>query len=763
MKGTPIAGLGVVTSVLGLAKARAHKAALLILAVACLFVGGAAKAADAPGGALPTDLVSVQLSNAPSTVTMLFSLSHWPLWPPLPPGFASSYPGLDFYLSPGLNALFVDDRQSEAMAAMIAAVEPPPAPGGTNDDGGDPGVPYGPRVDYSTNHTDLYLTILSVSNGLAHLVLHNTSNAVPYEVVSSYSLTNRLTNWTSEGIWPGLHTNTTTNTPADIAIGSRTNQLFFQAHDWRGAFDHGVPTNGQLFVLANTNSIYPVINGTTNPLTPFYGSNWFMLSPPLYCVNMGYDASDNGFTNSLVNTNGQQGVLELLGFSTTLTNLCLSYNPLTNIDVSGWPELQDLECWHCTNLVTAAVARCPKLARTCFEAAPLAGHLDFTGCPEIADIRAASIDNLTDIVFAGGAGPKVWHLCTHDDASLHSPSYSLSQFPLMKQLWVWNDGISQDLHYSTATASNTLEWVEAAANHIKSADFSGQTHLTRVCLSWFAQVSAQELTNLVITGCSAINEVHALDQLLSTPQVDAILTNCDASGTTDGWVELYGNGSASSVGVDAAAHLTTKGWTVEIETESPCGTNTGPIWFVNTTTDIAVKVVAPGATTITWYWGDGSSNSGPSEITNTIAAGSSNAVVVNPPCALLAFGVRGLSDGCNNSGEVKLSAVGGLTNYPNLQELYLYQSGVSEMSLAGCSNLVWLALVGTSNDSALVSQYFIDLNNSHRSTPPAGGEHMGCGSGTAPMCFWPLSCTLTADGTAAKNNLGTNKGWHFWP
>jgi hypothetical protein len=40
-----------------------------------------------------------------------------------------------------------------------------------------------------------------------------------------------------------------------------------------------------------------------------------------------------------------QGILGVCGYSATLTNLCLSYNLITNLNVSGWPALQDLECW----------------------------------------------------------------------------------------------------------------------------------------------------------------------------------------------------------------------------------------------------------------------------------------------------------------------------------------------------------------------------------------------------------------------------------
>src|SRR5262249_31328261 len=149
-----------------------------------------------------------------------------------------------------------------------------------------------------------------------------------------------------------------------------------------------------------------------NHLTPFW-SNWFVLAPGtsnLYALNFGYDASDGGPISSVLNTNPPQGVVKLVGFSSTITNLCLSYNPLTNVDVSGWPALVDLECWHCPHLQAAAVTGCPRLTRTCLEAVSgsdggdggIIGTLDYAGSPNIADVRAASNTRMSNVNFDGG-------------------------------------------------------------------------------------------------------------------------------------------------------------------------------------------------------------------------------------------------------------------------------------------------------------------------------------------------------------------------
>ena len=317
---------------------------------------------------LPGDLQAIAPESiAPRSVAAWFALSVWESWgPPCP---MNCWPGFPLYWSPtlGPETIFADDTEAVIRRALAANGI---IPEGVGDDPGDPPPTDDHQVnDLGTNTTDLWLSITYVTNQIAPLVMHNTTNGTPYEIRSSQFLTNAFTNWNSEGIWVGLPT----NTPANIAVGIRTTALYFRARVWNPSF--GFPTNnGQLLLLTSgTNAIFPIINGVTNTVRPFY-NNWAMLNPPLYTVNLGYDANDAGFTNSIVNTNGQQGIQQLLGFSTTCTNLLLAYNPLTNISVSGWPNLQTLECWHCTNLISANVTNCPQLRRLCF------GVLSLSGC-----------------------------------------------------------------------------------------------------------------------------------------------------------------------------------------------------------------------------------------------------------------------------------------------------------------------------------------------------------------------------------------------
>jgi hypothetical protein len=639
---------------------------------------------------------------------------------PCPPG---DLPGVPIYDAGG-GEYIVDDRDVDWAAIHAAEMEL----SSLEDRFGLGGGSNGPSpMDYSASD-GLCLSITAASNNLAQLVLHNTTNGVPYEILNSETLTNRLTNWISEGLWVA-QSNTT---PANVTIGSRTNQLFFRGRVWAGTFDHGVPRNGELFVLASSNVIYPVINGATNGLSPFCaapaGGNWFLLNPPgsgpLYQVNLGYDANDDGPISSVLGTNAPQGVLRLVGFSSTITNLCLSYNPLTNINVSGWPALQDLECWHCTNMQGVAVTSCPQLSRVCFESIEgnsnpqgIMGALDLTACPKIADIRAANNNRMTNIIFADGAGPNVWHLCVHDDTGLPA-NYDFSRFPSLSQLWIWRDTFGGALGLSHSVCTN-LTSVQSIADHFASMNYSGQTTLTQLWI-W----DDAEMTNLVVSGCSSLLDISGWALSLSQAAVDGVLVDLDQMGAHGGYLNLRGSAPFSETARSARDSLLNKGWYVSVEEPISGPTNAAPIWFTNISATVAMRVSVNAGASVSWYWGDNTTALGVYQVTKTnLPAGSSNAVVVSPASALKGFAAGASDSDCNGGASTRLSSVSGLTNYPNLQELHLYETGLTDLSLAGCSNLVVVALAGTYPSSPTENGWFTNLAAAQPAKPLARTFH----------------------------------------
>jgi hypothetical protein len=738
--------------------------------------------------------------------------------------------------------------------------------------GGSGGDDPQPLYDYEHDFTNLWLSVTYITNVIetvtnlqAAVLMHNTTNALPYEIFSTTDLAVPMSNWISEGIWIAA----STNTPANIDVGDRTNQNFFRARLWNGQFTYGIPKCGELFLLLpDTNAISAVVNGVTNPITPFY-SNWAMARLPstngnilqTYNFNAGFSGDDLGPTNYFSQFT-QQNIHAVLGFSRSISNLSLSFNPLTNIDVHSWPALTYLEMWHATNLVAVNVTNCPKLYRVCFESIDgdnltngIKDVIDFTGCTNLADMRAAN-NNITNIILGPNGGSNLWHFCTRD-ARTTGRSFPVIQgmpfksLPSLKQLWVFRDFSFVDNIVLTVTNSPQLESVEAQGNFFQSLTVSGQTNLDHIFLS-----SNAGMTNLVITGCAKLKQVEAVSDHLPSSVVDSILIALDQMGlstnTTSGLeVQLNGinNGAPSPDGQRAAFNLLNKGWIPVTPTPQPFGTpaltspsvsrtstnatitwttdvssdstayystdlsfssstnvatlttshsvtllgltpnttyhyylhstsgsltgtsadnqftslpppNTNAIWFTNSSTIVAMQVAVVSGASVTWVWGDGSVSNGFTNITKNVGSTSaSNAVVVDPASALLAFGAS-----CDNesSAATTLTSVSGLTNYPNLASLLLVNSHLGSLSLAGCSNLTHVALVHTSPSTNMENGWFTELATAQQAgTVPNTVTPLCSGSGEQQHYFY---CPANPGATnrsagSAYYTLTHNLGW----
>jgi len=716
-----------------------------------------------------------------------------------------------------------------------------PGPGGSGEDW----TNSPPPPNYTTS-TNLWIQLLWPTNAEPSLILHNTSNGVPYEILGSPKANAPRTNWTCWGIWTG---SPGTNTTIPISLGTNAD-YFFDACTWSfGSFpDEGAGAGQILLVLASNSPVVAMLNGVSNTIARF-SSNYALVDPPIYSLNLGYDASDSGPTNSTTYTNwAPLGIQGLYGFSDTITNLLLSYNPLTNLDVHGFPALQDLECWHCANLLAINLTNCPALERICLESCNLAGTLNLSGDTNLEELRAASQgslgtgDSLLHNLVFGGAGPHIWHLCAHDNA--FTTNFDFSQFPSLKEFWFWQAGQSGSLSFSSTNLTSVQVYNDAQsspANQFTSVDLHGQLNLTNLEIE-----SIAPLTNINVSGCSNLTDLDARWDDLPTSVIDSVLTNLDAFGRQPGTVSLYGinNQWPSSAGLVAATNLNHKGWDVEYNgtpsgipqianlqampasntaiiewttqipsdskvyyglttnygsmaignsntthsaslsylttntiyhyyVTSTSGTNTGSsgdnqfltlgappytnaIYFVSTSPSITM-VAAIGNSTVTWYWGDRGIDTVSIPTHTFIPPGTyTNRVVVSSVTSLTAFGV-----GCQtNSWTNTLTSVWGLTNYPGLQDLFFYQAQLSQLSLAECSNLIHLALVGCIPSSTIEDQWFIDLNNAESSLPPEPATTLCDGPSGLSVFYYPVSgCPgPTTNSLPARNSL-QSKGW----
>jgi len=181
----------------------------------------------------------------------------------------------------------------------------------------------------------------------------------------------------------------------------------------------------------------------------------------------------------------------------------------------------------------------------------------------------------------------------------------------------------------------------------------------------------------------------------------------------------------------------------------------GPaVYFVNTSTTVAMQTTVSNSPTLTWYWGNGTVNTGFTNVTRTMPANSLNYLVVNPASALRVFGVQ-----CQANYNVTLSSVSGLDTYPNLNGIYFYLTALGDISLARCTNLTYAALVGCTNVTRLEANGWIyDLTNAQYTITQIGSPYSACGD--------PLNTFFCPAGTAdtPATNILIGKGWqiHFY-
>jgi hypothetical protein len=127
-------------------------------------------------------------------------------------------------------------------------------------------------------------------------------------------------------------------------------------------------------------------------------------------------------------------------------------------------------------------------------------------------------------------------------------------------------------------------------------------------------------------------------------------------------------------------------------------------------------------------------------------------VSINPPSALTGFGVS-----CLNSYNTTLSSVWGLTNYPNLQGVYFYLTVLGDLSLAGCTNLTYAALVGCNNvTTTTANAWFNDLAAAQAGITQIGYPGAMC-SDPGRTFFCPAN--KVDDGSSAARQTLTNKSW----
>lgn len=273
-------------------------------------------------------------------------------------------------------------------------------------------------------------------------------------------------------------------------------------------------------------------------------------------INIGYDAGDGGpYTIPFLDPQNVVAVTGLENAAPYLQLWCSSHNPIETLDFSNFTQLAEIECFLCQSLSSVNLHNTPLLARACFEDNNLAA-LDLSECPSLADLRGA-VNAYTSITW-GTTGAQVWHICVRDNPQMTSNLPDMSQFPLLQELFVWNDSQSGALHPTSTHLTSVL----AAGNRYTEADFSG-------CFpgGGYGQIdlSNNRLASLNIAGCPGLMSLDARNNNLSRAAVDGILQALDGFVTSGGSVNLTGNMPPTDTGHAYASNLEARGWTVALD------------------------------------------------------------------------------------------------------------------------------------------------------------------------------------------------------
>lgn len=271
---------------------------------------------------------------------------------------------------------------------------------------------------------------------------------------------------------------------------------------------------------------------------------------------------------------GLVGPLDFTGMSSlTVADIhcdqSAAYGALTGVNLSGCTSLQRLGAEACS--------------LTTLDLNPVAGCL--------RDIRCA-VQQGGALNFAPLAAPLIglWHFCSRDNQQAGSllptytpdrvdingePSRYLQQLqpadtwmPNIGQLWPWNSGQQG----AVKSSSPFLNDVDVHGNWLVSADFSGtfpRGHNSNLGCS--CKLYSNQLTSVNLTGSAGLINIDLHNNPLSQSQVDSVLTQVDAYGTSNGTLNLQNTAAPSGAGTTHKNNLTGRGWTVTVDASGAPG------------------------------------------------------------------------------------------------------------------------------------------------------------------------------------------------
>ncbi len=278
-------------------------------------------------------------------------------------------------------------------------------------------------------------------------------------------------------------------------------------------------------------------------------------------INIGYDAGDGGTTD--IEMVADQHVREVYGLSLVapyLEQWASSYNDLTSLSFDNFVVLDTIECYDSWTLRQVSLRNTPRLRRACFEDCDLQA-LDLTQSPALEDLRGA-VNAYPTILFRS-RHPATWHVCVRDNPQITNRALfsDMGRFPEISELFIWNTHQSGALNVHSTSATRYVN-IAASGNGYTSADFTGALRGSEYGL---IDLSSNQLVHLTVAGCSQLRNLNVSNNPLDSAEIDAILAELDALGTSGGAADLTGTAPPSAAGLAHHDSLEARHWTVDVD------------------------------------------------------------------------------------------------------------------------------------------------------------------------------------------------------
>ena len=305
----------------------------------------------------------------------------------------------------------------------------------------------------------------------------------------------------------------------------------------------------------STATNWPIAVKTFSSQTNRFQRLTFSPATAVTSINLGFDGSDDGWTNQIPARPPQ--AVSSVNFVGPLPNLQVwasSYNYITNLDFTGFLSLQCVECYRCRPLERAVVKNLPSLRRVCFEDCKLS-EMDLSGDVNLEEVRAAG-NVYTNIIMEGGVGPRIWHWCTRDNPLRQQFATFMTNFYSLQDYYAWNDNQAGLLKL----VSTNLTQVAAYSNLYTHADLNGHSNM------WLCQVFRNNLTNLLIDGCTGLRHLDANHNQLPTSVLDRLLAQLDTNAPALYYADLtYNAQRPSSAGYAHYTNIKRRGVAIYVD------------------------------------------------------------------------------------------------------------------------------------------------------------------------------------------------------